>query len=52
VSKHPIEAKEKAAEEPKLGESVGLPKILSRPPERVAEGAQSSCNNSQEEDDG
>jgi hypothetical protein len=31
--KHPAEAKEKAAEEPELGESVGLRKILSPPPE-------------------
>jgi hypothetical protein len=31
--KHPAEAKEKAAEEPELGESAGLRKILSPPPE-------------------
>jgi hypothetical protein len=31
ASKHPAEAKEKAAEEPELGESVGLQKILSPP---------------------
>jgi hypothetical protein len=33
VPKHPAEAKEKATEEPELGESAGLPKILSPPPE-------------------
>jgi type IV secretory pathway VirB10-like protein len=33
VPKHPTEAKEKAAEEPELGESAGLRKILSPPPE-------------------
>jgi hypothetical protein len=33
VPKHPAKAKEKAAEEPALEESVGLPKILSPPPE-------------------
>jgi hypothetical protein len=33
VPKHPAEAKEKAAEEPELGESAGLPKILSPPRE-------------------
>jgi hypothetical protein len=31
--KHPVEAKEKATEEPELGESAGLRKILSPPPE-------------------
>jgi hypothetical protein len=31
--KHPAEAKEKATEEPELGESAGLRKILSPPPE-------------------
>jgi hypothetical protein len=52
VPKHPAEAKEKATEEPELGELTGLRKILSPPRAGVAEGAHSSCNNSQEEEDG
>jgi hypothetical protein len=31
--KHPVKAEEKAGEEPELGESIGLRKILSPPPE-------------------
>jgi hypothetical protein len=50
--KSPAEAKDKTAEEPEL-ESVGLPKNP-EPTTRaeIAEGDQSSCNNSEEEEDG
>jgi hypothetical protein len=50
--KQHAEVKGKMAEEPELGEPVGLPKNL-EPATRagIAKGIQSSCNNSQEEED-